>query len=800
MKKILVLIAIVFAAMQLTAANVDLATAQQSAQRFLMGQTAKGRFMTSAPVVMWTHEVKNSNNASLAAYYIVNTDKGYVIVSGDDRAREILAYGDGSLESMNNLPEAMQFFLDMYRVEMEYLQAHPGQVVTKRNAKNGVSVAPMLTTVWNQGRNDGKTPYNKFCPVVGGSYCLVGCAAVSLAQVMNFWEYPEGSPALPGYTGAEFGVTVADLPAITFDWANMRDSYKNDNWSEAERDAIANLMRYVGQAEGMDYGTQVSGADEDDMMQAIRLFGYDPDVHYVLKNDYDSAMTELVNDDDWIAMMQGELIAGRPLMYCAGAAMSTGNQYYGHAFNVDGYDADADTYHVNFGQTESNNGYYAFNAFGYGISVYKYFQLMFVGMKPPTGPASPRMIVSPSALEMECYAGETTTATFTVAGLDLTDPITVTVNDENGVFTTDVATIAVADATSKTVTVTYAPQAVGEHEAVITLSSVGAEDVTVVLYGTATQAPLVKYDPVMLPADSAHINMTSFRAEWTDQTPAQNVTSYTLEVNTKPNYNTLAEADWSGVGHNYNSVHTSYSEYFPEGWGYTGNGLWIEGGYISINSSSYFNTPTFELAGEGKVTVVINANNNGYSSSKFNVSTSLESHDITPASSTTQYVVVLDCAASDMVTITGKGGYPGFQSMQVYSGEVSAPQLRATETGDATHRLIMGITDKFYTVNNLTAEGTFLYKVKAIYTDGTESDWSNVQEVTLFDNGPAPHGYDLGDVNHKDGVTIADVAALIDYLLDSENSPVCNICADVNQSGDVTIADVAALIDILLGL
>ena len=314
MKKILVLIAIVFAAMQLTAANVDLATAQQSAQRFLMGQTAKGRFMTSAPVVMWTHEVKNSNNASLAAYYIVNTDKGYVIVSGDDRAREILAYGDGSLESMNNLPEAMQFFLDMYRVEMEYLQAHPGQVVTKRNAKNGVSVAPMLTTVWNQGRNDGKTPYNKFCPVVGGSYCLVGCAAVSLAQVMNFWEYPEGSPALPGYTGAEFGVTVADLPAITFDWANMRDSYKNDNWSEAERDAIANLMRYVGQAEGMDYGTQVSGADEDDMMQAIRLFGYDPDVHYVLKNDYDSAMTELVNDDDWIAMMQGELLAGRPLM------------------------------------------------------------------------------------------------------------------------------------------------------------------------------------------------------------------------------------------------------------------------------------------------------------------------------------------------------------------------------------------------------------------------------------------------------------------------------------------------------
>ena len=121
MKKILVLIAIVFAAMQLTAATVDLVSAQQSAQHFLMSQTAKGRFMTSAPTVKWTHEVKNSSNVSLTAYYIVNTDKGFVIVPGDDRADEVLAYGDCCLSSMNDFPESMQFFLDMYKAEMEYL-------------------------------------------------------------------------------------------------------------------------------------------------------------------------------------------------------------------------------------------------------------------------------------------------------------------------------------------------------------------------------------------------------------------------------------------------------------------------------------------------------------------------------------------------------------------------------------------------------------------------------------------------------------------------------------------------------
>ena len=133
----------------------------------------------------------------------------------------------------------------------------------------------------------------------------------------------------------------------------------------------------------------------------------------------------------------------------------------------------------------------------------------------------------------------------------------------------------------------------------------------------------------------------------------------------------------------------------------------------------------------------------------------------------------------------------------VYSGDKTASTLRATETGDENSRLITGITDKFYTVENLAAEGTFLYRVKALYIDGTESDWSNIEEVTLFENGPAPHGYELGDVNHNGSVTIADVTALIDYLL-SGDVTICTICADVNGNNSVTIADVTALIDKLL--
>ena len=143
----------------------------------------------------------------------------------------------------------------------------------------------------------------------------------------------------------------------------------------------------------------------------------------------------------------------------------------------------------------------------------------------------------------------------------------------------------------------------------------------------------------------------------------------------------------------------------------------------------------------------------------------------------------------------GKSGdLSGSTKVTIYAGDLTNATMKATESGDETYRLITGITDKFYTVTNLLAEGTFVYKVKALYSDGTESPWSNKQVVTLFQNG---HDYELGDVNHDRNVSIADVTMLIDYLLDG-TTPICEICANVNGDTTISIADVTALIDKLL--
>ena len=55
-----------------------------------------------------------------------------------------------------------------------------------------------------------------------------------------------------------------------------------------------------------------------------------------------------------------------------------------------------------------------------------------------------------------------------------------------------------------------------------------------------------------------------------------------------------------------------------------------------------------------------------------------------------------------------------------------------------------------------------------------------------------------GDVNLSNDVTIADVTALIDYLLSGDSSSISLVNANCNQDSDVTIADVTALIDYLL--
>ena len=388
--------------------------------------------------------------------------------------------------------------------------------------------------------------------------------------------------------------------------------------------------------------------------------------------------------------------------------------------------------------------------------------------------------------------------TIKVFGQALTGNISVTLDDPSGVFSVNTAVITSADAsTGKEVTVTFTPAAIQDYSATLTLSSPSAQDVVIPVTGHGL---IEGYAPVMLAADEAYISLTDFRADWTDITPAQNVASYTLEVSPKPVVDLLETADFSNVpdvltedGQALDDISGNYGDYLPEGWSATSY-LGAYGGALLVAYEGTISTPAYNLTGYDKMTVVIRAASYYYDNSTISVSTSIDSQELTLNQSWTEYTIVLDCANWDKATIRSLTDYSSIRQVTVYAGDLTALSYKATETGDATYRLITGITDKFYTVRNLEAEGSFIYKVKSVFADGTESPWSNVQQVTLTGSG---HDYATGDVNHDGKVTITDVTDLIDYLLNSA-SECCVICADVDGDGKVSITDVTELIDKLL--
>ena len=793
MRLLLALAAILLAATQTWAANVDEATARTQAHRYLAAMSTQGKMAAPARGdLKIAHIERNTVNPSIPVYYIFNTAQDFVIVSGDDRAQTILAHGNRPLD-MNSMPENMKYWLSTYKRQLEFLQAHPGLAIDmptfSGNSKLATSIAPLLTAEWDQDE-----PYFNHCPVYNGTNCLTGCPATSLSMVFYYWKYPKDpTPEVPAYISSSINTQVPALPSITFDWDNMLDKYTGSN-TTAQADAVAWLMRYIGQVEHMEYGIESSGAQAEDILRAVKFFGYDEDAEVVYKAIADNFGHETANytDEEWAELVQTELSEGRPLVYCA-YDYDSWTGWSGHAFNVDGYNAADNTYHVNWGWSGNGNGDFALNAFSYGDYSFNVEQVIIKGLQPPV--TTPTIRVVPAQLDLSAFAEQTATASFTVRGKYLTGDVTLTLNDENGVFSLDATSLTPQQVEeAHEVIVTYSPMFSGNHEATVTLSSPEAEDVVIALNGVST---LETCAPVMLPADSAYINLTSFRADWTDMTAAKNVASYTLEVNTKPGTTLIDQADWTDITENTTNYANNPDFLMPEGWTFSGSAIWCEDASISINNRSSLITPVYDLAGYEKVTVVIAAKSiSKNSSSRFAISTGTDSYEVTCPGGTEfkTYVVELNCEEMDQLTFAGKSNYPQFQQIWIYAGQLDETDVRAVvEEGDAHGRLVTGITGKSYTVNDLTPGGTFYYRVKAHYVDGTSSDWSKSEKVTLFENG---HGYETGDVNHDGAVTISDVTALINRLLSGEGG--CDICSDVNGDGRVDISDVIALINKLL--
>ena len=363
--------AMAIVAMQVCAAPVDADVAQSLASQCLKSK-AHGMMMSPQATLQLVHAEKSACDASRVDYYVFNSgDDAFVIVSGDDRVPGILGYGNGSLD-MDRLPCNMQWWLDQYKKQMDWLIEHPQAKVgsaTHRSPADGLTIEPLLTCKWSQLK-----PYYNQCPEdpVDG-LCVTGCVATAMAQVMYYWKYPEALPAVPGYIFNYFNLyhyDLEELPGTVLDWDNMLDDYSRGYTAE-QADAVATLMRYCGQACFMEYSPEGSSSSDLNQLMAFKAFGYNPSARTLLRDECDA--------DEWVAMVVAELQSGHPIAY------SGRGDSGGHAFVLDG--CKDGKFHVNWGWAGQYDGYFELDLLKGSSFDFSYEQGMNYGIYPDDGNA-----------------------------------------------------------------------------------------------------------------------------------------------------------------------------------------------------------------------------------------------------------------------------------------------------------------------------------------------------------------------------------------------------------------------------
>lgn len=278
--------------------------------------------------------------------YAFASDDGFLLTAADQRFPALLGYSDegGSLEKA--LASAhFQLLLESYEQAMADLSDYTveeGQIFKPASVAD--SVPPMLSDLWDQF-----SPYYRRCPIDSvGDTCCVGCVALSMGEVMRYWQYPAtgtGSYTYFDESGCLQELT-ADFSEHTYDWANMLDSYA-DTFTDTQAEAVALLLSDCGVAVNMRYGSSSSGARCVYQPQALyNFFGYDEAMQLIYRGFFPQ--------QEWDSIMFTELSEGRPLLVAAHSPSLS------HALVCDGYDTDG-YFHMCFGNEDGDaNGYYYF--------------------------------------------------------------------------------------------------------------------------------------------------------------------------------------------------------------------------------------------------------------------------------------------------------------------------------------------------------------------------------------------------------------------------------------------------------
>lgn len=347
--------------------------------------------------------VSSAVSPSATCYYVFanGEDKGFTIVSGDDRMPEVVGYSAQGTYDPDHLPANYVGFMKAYQETVEALLKGDAQVSGglaearqwRAERAGTAAVAPLLGGIkWNQ-----RAPYNNMCPLYDGTNrSVTGCVATAMAQVMMYHQYPkELRTTIKAYNTQTYGIQIPEISSgATYDWDNMLPDYSKSNYSSAQDDAVAKLMYHCGAAVQMNYGPS-SGANVTPAILAT-YFGYDAD----LMQDLTRTCFTL---QQWMTLIDNELKAKRPILYSGKSSDG------GHEFVCDGSDGKG-LYHINWGWGGYQDGYFDLTILqpqkggagsGSAVDGYNRKCSMIIGIAPDNGMVDEPLASYPQIMSMD---------------------------------------------------------------------------------------------------------------------------------------------------------------------------------------------------------------------------------------------------------------------------------------------------------------------------------------------------------------------------------------------------------------
>lgn len=347
----------------LVAGPVDQQKAQRIGAKFLSTTTLAQR---NADIQLNCVAAATDITRGAIDYYVFNVKngEGFIIVSGDDCAKPILAYSTTGTYDPQDVSEGFAFTLKGFQEEIQYMREHniaatPDIVAEwKRVSETGslnrggqtrAVVDVLCQTLWNQN-----FPWNSQCPedtTGSGGHVYAGCVATAMGQVMKFWDWPATGTGSHTYNPSGYAQQTANFGETEYHFELMPNVLDSTS-TEDDYYYIAQFLHHCGISVDMQYSGNGSGAYSEMVPDALRnYFRYTCDDHITNYGDWWPGMG--YTNEEWAQMLKdGGLDEGLPLYYSGQDDSGAG----GHAYVVDGYDEN-DYFHYNWGWSGRDNAW-----------------------------------------------------------------------------------------------------------------------------------------------------------------------------------------------------------------------------------------------------------------------------------------------------------------------------------------------------------------------------------------------------------------------------------------------------------